>query len=43
MKAIIRGTVNFRNAQNRTVYVVVKFFHNGRAVDASPDGRSTSA
>ena len=41
MKAIIRGTVNFRNAQNRTVYVVVKFFHNGRAVDASPDGRES--
>jgi hypothetical protein len=41
MKAIIRGTVNFRNAQNRTIFVVVKFFHNGRAVDASPDGRES--
>lgn len=39
MKAIIRGTVNLRNAQGRTIYMVVKFFHNGRAVEASPEGR----
>ena len=35
--ALIRGTLHVRNAQNRTIFVVVRFFHRGQPVPVATD------
>lgn len=36
-EALIRGTLHVRNARNRTLYIVVKFFHRERPVPVTTD------
>lgn len=36
-KALIRGTLHVRNARNRTLFIVVKFFHRERPVPVTND------